>query len=618
MKMRKELLCAVFMLTLLATIMPAMPVKASPASPVGIWHFDEGIGSVAYDSSGTMPPNDGTLSGGKFGNGLLFDGSGYVEVPDSASLEITGTITLEAWIFAESFGSGDAFGLQREIVGKWEDTNLGTASYILFTYGTKLRFHVSDTGYDAYSIEGSTDLLTNTWYHVAGVYDGTYLKVYVNGVSDATPVNIGTITIQQTSIPVRVGAYRYSGGWIAFFDGVIDEVRISDNVRYTVDFTPTGPFSTDANTMGLWHFDESVGTTAFDSSGLLPANDGAINGASWNGPIWTMDAKYGPSALSLDGTNDYVAVSDSASLHPSVFTIDVWIKPFIQSRWSRVLEKYWDAGTGARTAPYLSYALVLGEDPISGSISFLLGDGTTLYKLTSVQDAISDNVWTHIVATYDGSEMRLYINGVEDFNSPNIVSVTVAYSADPLYIGARVDPIYPVYFNGIIDEVRIYNTALSAEEIALHSLGVYGWTWLPPYKTKAGATLPLKFALYDAYGSFFSVPTGSTVKMELFQGPKDPASGGPSSSPPSWYATSTPICYATTPVPGVPTSTFPKDSMFPSNDYKLRISSDTYIVNWHTNIAPNTPGPYVAVFTWDTGTALGTFYWWNTYTLTSK
>ena len=64
-------------------------------------------------------------------------------------------------------------------------------------------------------------------------------------------------------------------GGYPFFDGTIDEVRISDVVRYTSDFVPSSePFSPDANTLGLWHFDEGAGQIAADVS--TPANDGTL------------------------------------------------------------------------------------------------------------------------------------------------------------------------------------------------------------------------------------------------------------------------------------------------------------------------------------------------------
>ena len=69
----------------------------SPPEAVGHWKFDEGIGSYPFDE--TTNNNDGTLSGGKFGNALEFDGfDDYVNIPDDTSLDITADITLEAWI----------------------------------------------------------------------------------------------------------------------------------------------------------------------------------------------------------------------------------------------------------------------------------------------------------------------------------------------------------------------------------------------------------------------------------------------------------------------------------------------------------------------------------------
>jgi len=197
------------------------------------------------------------------------------------------------------------------------------------------------------------------------------------------------------------------------------------------------------------------------------------------------------------------------------------------------------------------------------------------------------------------------------FDSQFTVGSTPLDAVGAVGIGAYTNGFSTWWYKGLIDELRIYNTALSAEEIALQFQGVYGSAWLPPFKTKTGATLPLKFALYDAYGNFFSVPTG-TIEMNLYKGTTTPSSDGPKTTAP--LVSGTPYT-ATTQIGGVSSSTFPKDSQTGS-DYRLRISSDTYIVNWHTNVKPDTTDSYVALFSWSLDGTI--YYWWNTYQLKPK
>ena len=96
---------------------------------------------------------------------------------------------------------------------------------------------------------------------------------------------------------IRIGGRQYAGAE-CYFNGLIDEVRISNSVRYSSGFTPqTLPFTTDVNTIGLWHFDESVGTIVYDETSNN--NDGSINGATWAGPTWTTGVSW--SGLHFDG-----------------------------------------------------------------------------------------------------------------------------------------------------------------------------------------------------------------------------------------------------------------------------------------------------------------------------
>lgn len=207
-------------------MIPAALVGASPGL-VGEWLFDEGSGTTAFDSSGNA--NHGTLKpsgseptwvSGKFGNALSFDGSNdYVEIPDHNTLDITGDLTLEAWIKPDSV----SYIAQGEIVGKWVAND---TSYYFAIKDGELQMRISATGSDYYNVEetSNANLNINTWYHVAGVYDASAqdIKLYINGVEESTTVT-GTIpsSIHSGSENLKIGGF--SPGY--YFDGIIDEVR---------------------------------------------------------------------------------------------------------------------------------------------------------------------------------------------------------------------------------------------------------------------------------------------------------------------------------------------------------------------------------------------------------
>jgi hypothetical protein len=164
---------------------------------------------------------------------------------------------------------------------------------------------------------------------------------------------------------------------------------------------------------------------------------------------WATLGKYGK-ALTFNGTSARVTVNDAASLHLTTgMTLEAWVKPTAsQSGWRTVIQKEVD-----------TYFL----DASSNSPRRPATGGTFGSTVTGVAapNAIPVNSWTHLASTYDGANIRLYVNGTQ----VAIVARTgsIAASTLPVWIGGN-NP-YGEYFNGVIDEVRIYNRALSVAEI---------------------------------------------------------------------------------------------------------------------------------------------------------
>ena len=188
-------------------------------------------------------------------------------------------------------------------------------------------------------------------------------------------------------------------------------------------------------------FDEGAGTSASDASGSN--NNGAISGATWTA------GRFGQ-ALSFDGINDLVSVADSNSLHLSNgMTLEVWLQP-------RALTGYTTAILKERPS-HLAYALYANTDAARPAAEVAVA--TNLDTRGTLQLPL--NTWSHLAATYDGTALRLYLNGAQV--SMRAVTGTIAASANPLRIGGNT--IWGEFFNGVIDEVRVYNRALTAQEI---------------------------------------------------------------------------------------------------------------------------------------------------------
>lgn len=202
-----------------------------------------------------------------------------------------------------------------------------------------------------------------------------------------------------------------------------------------------------------WHFDDD----AKDSSGN--GNDGVIHGAAF------VDGISGK-ALSFDGSNDEVDFGSGTTLNlPNALTIEAWIYPQASTIGGIVMKGKYQNEYDA------SYSTIYGSD---NKISFLVWNTPhTRLELIS-NNALTLNQWHHIVYTWDGSTTaaRIYINGNLDNEIAN-TGINLAMSTnEPLRIGRFKNIDYgEKWFKGIIDEVRIYNRALTADEVISHYEG---------------------------------------------------------------------------------------------------------------------------------------------------
>jgi len=196
--------------------------------------------------------------------------------------------------------------------------------------------------------------------------------------------------------------------------------------------------------VSYWPLNEGSGTTAHDNSDY--GNDGTIHGAQW------VDGRL-ESALLFDGYDEYVSVPNSQSLQISDgITVDAWVYRHGQFR---------DEAVAMKRSENTGFGLWFSETDNKA----YFGTGSTEFRgVRSASDIKTDN-WYHIVGTYDNEVLKIYINGVLE-NSENI-SGQLAYNTTNLTIGKH-NVTNSHYFDGIIDEVQIYDRSLNENEIWSH------------------------------------------------------------------------------------------------------------------------------------------------------
>jgi hypothetical protein len=202
------------------------------------------------------------------------------------------------------------------------------------------------------------------------------------------------------------------------------------------------PLPAPAGLVASYSFNEGSGTTLIDRSGT--GHTGTIAGAAW-----TTQGKFG-GALSFDGINDWVTVNDANALDLTTgMTLEAWVRPTSLASWRTVLVKQRTGG--------LVYSLYASNDRSLAESDIKIDDELG----TAAQTALAVNTWAHVAVTYDGSHLRLFVNGIQV--SSREMSGPMTTSTGVLRIGGN--SVWGEYFAGRIDEIRIYNRALTPAEI---------------------------------------------------------------------------------------------------------------------------------------------------------
>jgi len=321
-----------WVLVVFISLMWQQLANAQVSGLVAAYGFNETSGTTVSDISGNN--NNGTLgsgvtraTSGKFGGALLFNGSGLVTIPNSASLQLTTGMTLEAWVNPSAVNSA-----WRDVIYKGNDN--------YYLEGTSDNGGRPGAGGTFGTIYGTAALAANTWAHLAMTYDRTTLRLYVNGVQVSSLTSTGAIA--SSTNPLQIGGDSLYG---QFFQGMIDEVRvynvalnqaqIQTDMNTPVGGTPlpdtTGPnvvINSPTNGQTVTSSPITISGTASDSGlGNNGISSVTVNGAAASGgtTVGSGTANWSQSIALNSGANTITVVAKDNSTNQNSTTVQITV-----------------------------------------------------------------------------------------------------------------------------------------------------------------------------------------------------------------------------------------------------------------------------------------------------
>jgi hypothetical protein len=434
------------------------PIKTLSSIPknsnLDLWYKLDA--SEIYNSSSTEWEVNNALS--PWTSSLDFDGiNDYINLGNDSSLRITTAMSVSCWVKITDSGQNTIVG--RELgSGTGRDWKLYLVSGIIYFWCS-----ANGTASDITVLSSSSTVNDGNWHNLTAVNNGTNQYIYIDGVLNNS--NSGGQTINASTANNYIGSRNGTG---FFFNGSISNVAIyntalsasnvttlynNGNPQAAIYGSPVSWWKLNNTTTGIEdakgsnNGTNSGATEAYGSVSTLNGESSGMSQANLVQSDLQTVAPYSKYALSFDGTNDYIDCGNDSSLKlASNFSISVWMKSSNQQ----------------------SFAVAVGNNSV-----FSLQMSATLNKFrfnvysSGWQEAyyglnpIDDDKWHHVVATHDGSTIKVYVDNVKgtDASAGAIPSNTAPFLIGYLPGNAGL------YFDGQISNVSYWNTALTQAQV---------------------------------------------------------------------------------------------------------------------------------------------------------
>ena len=410
-----------------------VPGSTDPCAPPIIeWNFEESVGTSAFDTSAST--NHGSITGtswstGKIGKALQFNSSNNSYLISSSDPGTMSSGTYSLWVKPSTINATMGW------IGSNFDIFQWTGNLLYFRAGNQSSVSISNW-------------IPGTWHYLTLRWNGSNYYGYIDG-------NEVTTGIQSGSRSGAINLGRFDNNY--YFDGSVDQVRIYNYARTPAqiawDYNQGAP-------IGWWKFDECTGTNIKDwsfngNTGI--ATIGAGGSQTSVGTCTTPNTAWGigatgkfNSSLSFDGTDDVVNMSSATNLPygSSPRTVTFWIKPTSQNK------------------AVFSY----GSRSFDQLFTIMLSDGYfgVHYYGNSLTNTFPNSrytvgQWQHVTIAYTGQNIITYLNGIQ---KDNLTKTIDTRDSGSFVIGSDTTGAYSYpYFSGQIDDVRIYNYALTSNQI---------------------------------------------------------------------------------------------------------------------------------------------------------
>lgn len=377
------------------------------------------------------------------GASALFDGTGdylLIDSTNSSSLNFgTGNFTLE--FFARATVRDQFHTIIANNKSSWTAGSVTILGGSGSTSTTALRLAANSfNSGGAGIVYDNQAMTTGVWYHYAITRSGNDFTMYRDGTSVSTGTFSGSINLGEDG--TRIGYTRWDGD-VSTWDGHIDEIRISNSVRYTTSFTPTTtPFTFDSNTLLLLHCDGTDATTVFTDdigTNAIPRTPKTVT-ANGNAQVDTAQSKFGGASALFDGTTDGLSVDNSDfAFGTGDFTYECFVRVADTNAFM-----LFDGTTPTGSSNAVSVWAQLGALYVYSGGWTYQGVGT-----------INNNTWYHVAVSRSSSNIRVFVDGTQVGST---TAFSINFTQNILHMGkARVDAGYDG--NGHMDEIRVSNSA---------------------------------------------------------------------------------------------------------------------------------------------------------------